>query len=333
MAVVLIEGFDHMQAARIVDKGWSTAASSMQTGVFSGQAARFASNTSSNKTLPSTYSTIWVGARLRFATSGTFNRLTLRNSTTATCRLTVDASNHLAVLNSGGTTIATGTTNVSSTSAWWYVEMKLVINGASGSIAVHLNGASEIGTTTGNFGSSNIDNINLNAGGTTGNTDFDDIYVLDGTGSAPRNDYLGDVRVETLYPNSDPGNNAQWTPNSGSVHYTRVNESSGTFPDGDTTYVSNAVAGQRDSYGVGSLSVSSGSVFGLQTNLYARKDDAGTRQIADVIRQGGTNYDGTAKALASTYAFYSEIHNQDPTATNWSISNVNANEYGEKTAG
>ena len=48
-------------------------------------------------------------------------------------------------------------------------------------------------------------------GATTANYDYDDLYICDGTTvpGEPVNDFLGDVRVDTLYPNGN-GNSSQW---------------------------------------------------------------------------------------------------------------------------
>jgi hypothetical protein len=138
---------------------------------------------------------------------------------------------------------------------------------------------------------------------------------------------MGDNRVETLYPVAD-GANTAWTPNSGTAHWSRVNE---TTPDDDTSYVSSSTPGDRDSYVYGSLSTLTGSVHGVQTNLRARKDDAAARQVADVIRIAGTNYDGTTTGgLTTSYLYYSQIHNQAPTGSDWTIAGVNTTEFGVK---
>ena len=88
--------------------------------------------------------------------------------------------------------------------------------------------------------------------------------------------------------------------------------------------------GDRDLYTAGALATSAGTVYAVQTNLYARKDDAGTRQVCKTIRQGGTNYDGSAKTLGSSYQVYSELDNLDPTGADWTIANVNGDQYGIK---
>ena len=236
----------------------------------------------------------------------------------------MDTSGHITVKNSGGTTIATGTTALSA-AGWAYIEFKLVINGASGSIEVHLNGVSEIGTTTGNFGSTGVDSVNLTIGGVAIQTDYDDMYACDTTGSAPNNTFLGDVRVTTEFPTSD-GAHTAWTATGGGSHYTQVSDAT---PDDDTTYVSDSTPNDIDTYGFGDID-GGATVYGVQVNLYARKDDAATRQVAPVIRQASTDYVGTTVTLTATYTYYSQVYNQDPTSTNWTPGNVNSDEYGVK---
>lgn len=327
MAVVLIEGFDHLLAANLTSKGWTVAPNSMQAGRFDGQCAR-ATSAAIPKALPSTYSTLFGGFAWRVQTvaSSAQDLFFVRDTAGGTnlMRIGYDATGKLSIRNSGGTVIATGTT-VLTTATWYYIEFKLVIAGASGTIEIHLNGASEITTTTGNFGSTNAGAIVLQAPGTSGNSDYDDLYILDTTGSAPQNTFLGDVRVETIYPTAD-GNHTQWTPNSGSTHYTQVDEAQA---DGDTSYVSDSTPGDLDTYAFGDIDTGA-TVFAVQRNIYARKDDANTRQIAPVTRQSGTDYVGTTVTLSSSYVTYSQLDNQDPTGSNWTPTTVNADEFGVK---
>jgi hypothetical protein len=80
------------------------------------------------------------------------------------------------------------------------------------------------------------------------------------------------------------------------------------------------------------LATATGTVFAVQTNLTSRKDDAGTRTIAPVVRIGSTNYDGTTTAaLGSSYADYTQLYDRlDPSGATWTISTVNAMETGVK---
>lgn len=329
MALVLMEGFDHLTAGQMTTKGWSNNPNSVVGGRFGGQAFRWSNNSSGNGThaLPASYSTLFMGCAVKMSSvAGAGDVFTIQAGSTLTCRLQITAAGILRVQNSGSTTVATGTTALNP-GTWYYVEVKVVIAGASGSVEVHLNGVSEIAATTGNFASTNVDTIGLNGArsGASNTVDFDDIYVLDTTGSAPRNTFLGDVRVATIYPSSD-GAHTAWTPDSGTAHFSRVNE---TTPDGDTSYVSDSTPGDIDSYGFGDID-GAATVYGVQTNLYARKDDAATRQIAPLTRQASTDYVGATVTLGSTYTTYSQLFNQDPVAADWTAGNVNADEFGVK---
>lgn len=341
----IIEGFDHKSTtAKFSAKGWTITPTgggsvSLIAGLLSlGQALRFtiaSSNSSAGtavKSLPAAYTGFVVGIAFRKSVnpaSATSDVLIMRAAATNTFRVGIDATGHIVVRNSGGTVVATGAT-VLNNNQRHFIEAKVVINGASGSVEVQLNGATEISVTTGNFGSTGVDNIVLNAPtGTTVLIDFDDVYVLD-TASSPNNTFTGDARVETSLPNAD-GAHSDFTPDSGSAHFSRVNEATGTFPDDDTSYVSDATVGHRDSYAFDNLPSLTGTVFGLQTVLYARKDDAALRQIAAVARPGSTDRDGATVTLSTTYADFTEIRETNPdTGLPWTISEINACEFGVK---
>ena len=208
-----------------------------------------------------------------------------------------------------------------------YAEVKCHVAGASGTIEVHLDGVVEIASTIGNFGSANIGAVGFWGG--TSPPQYCDIYVLD-TGGTVNNDFLGDCRIETLLPTAD-GANTAWAPSAAGSHFSKVDEASGTYPDGDTTYVSDGTPGDRDTYVMADLSSTGGLVFGVRTKIYARKDDAPTRQVARVFRQSGTNYDGTTQTLTTSYAPYSQIDEQDPsTGAQWTVAGVNSVEVGVK---
>lgn len=324
-AVLLMEGFDHMIASLVTAKGWSVNPSSMQTGRFAGQCARMGTTISTKAVTAS--ATLIAGFALRAsAWTSTTDMFFIRAGATNAVRFSLNGSNIIQIRNSGGTVVATGTTPLL-TNTWYYIEIKAFQSGASGTVEVKLNGVSEIASTTANIGSTNLDSVGII--GVSGNTtDFDDIYVVDTTGAAPRNTFLGDVRVVTVMPNAD-GAHAQWTPSSGANHFDRVNELTGTFPDGDTTYVSDSTPGHYDTFVVDDVDAGA-TVLAVQTNLYARKDDAATRQIAPVVRQSSTDHDGTTVTLGSTYQFQTQVWNQDGAGSDWTASSVNAAEFGVK---
>jgi len=98
-------------------------------------------------------------------------------------------------------------------------------------------------------------------------------------------------------------------------------------PDSDTTYVGDLTPNDLDSYATADVD-GGATVYAVQANLFAEKDDAATRQVAPLIRQAGTDYTGTTFTMASTYNFYSQIYNQDPTGSNWTPTVFNGDEFG-----
>jgi hypothetical protein len=359
LTVVLIEGFDHYntQAFLSQKKGWLPSAINggggsgtdigFNTGRLGGNAVQLlAGSNSSGHTntasvtapLPATYTTLICGFAfypnfnpVQTITDNIFQFQTAAGA--AVCTLQLDyGTSQLVVLNAAGTVVATAAVAIVNNN-WTYLELKVVVAGASGTVTLRQNGVvdANVNNLTANLGSTAVGRLQwvatLNQSGAGNAPLVDDIYALDTTGAAPRNDFLGDCRVETLYPRAD-GANLAWTPDSGTAHFSRVNEHP---PDGDTSYVADATAGDRDTYLFQPLSTVTGAVYGVQTNLYARKSDAATRQIAAVIRQAGTNHDGaTSPGLSTSYLFYSQLYNQDPTGSDWTIATVNADEYGVK---
>src|SRR5262249_39117493 len=117
-----------------------------------------------------------------------------------------------------------------------------------------------------------------------------------------------------------------WTPNGAANNWDCVDD---TATDDDSTYISDSTVGHIDTYATADVDAGA-TVYGVQVNLYARKDDAATRQIAPVIRQAGTNYVGNTATLGSTYSFYSQLYDQDPTAAAWTAATFNGDEFGVK---
>lgn len=354
MGLKLFEGFDHHStAAKLSTKGWTViltgTAPTVTSAPIAGRLGGFAWRITAGGVggpdalgrslvhLLTAATTQIAGVAYRASrlpTGSTADFLVLRVGATLTVRLGITTGGLLQVRNSAGTVLATGTTPVSGAN-WFYAEIKAFANGASGTIEVHLNGAAEIASTTVNIGSSSFDTLELRSvpsefGTAAWTTDWDDLYVCDTSGSAPNNTFLGDVRVSTLYATAD-GAHTDFTPDTGTAHFSRLNEASGTYPDDDTSYVSDATVGHRDSYVFGDLASAAGTVFGVQTNLYARKDDAAVRQLAAVARPVATDRDGATVTLSTSYVTYSEIRETNPdTGLPWTISEINASEFGVK---
>lgn len=246
--------------------------------------------------------------------------------------LHVRSGGYLTVLRStSNTEIARSAEPLLIEDAWKYIEMKVYISSTSGTVDVRVDGQDVINLSGINTNPLGItDQTATTTGFGTGWVDADgqgltDYYVCDGQGSL-NNDFLGDVEVQTLYPNA-AGNNSQWTPLSGD-NYTNVDES---VSDNDTSYVYASSAGTIDTYEYDSMTAVSGVVHGIQHNIWARKAMSGSVSVAPVTRPNATDYTGESQTVASTYADLMVIEETNPdTGLTWTISEVNAAQFGQK---
>ncbi len=322
MAVILVEGFDHYSDVNAADKFWTGNIFGMDAGrgFYGGQSIIVIDANEVRKQLPASYSPVIFGAAIKVSdtVSGAF--MSMRGGGAISASLQVSGAQRLQLLDSTGTAVGTGTTIVP-INRWFYVELKL--NRSGGHAEAHLNGAAEIASSAGTFGSSDIDVIEFSNHSLSGTTTVDDVIVLDTTGSSPQNDYIGDIAVETLYPVAD-GSYTAWTPKTGTDHYKMVNEH---LIDGDTTYVRDATPTDKDTY---LMDTFAGQIYAAQLNVGARKGEAALRQLKPLIRQGGVDYLGSLGSLSLDYIFYSWLLQNDPSGSPWLAATINADEFGQE---
>jgi hypothetical protein len=104
----------------------------------------------------------------------------------------------------------------------------------------------------------------------------------------------------------------------------------GTRPNGDNVYISDSTAGNITDYAHQSI-VLSGVIVGLFRLSYMRKDDAGSRSVAQICLSGSATALTTPESLANTYQYWIQILEADPnTLTGWTVSGFNAATFGVK---
>lgn len=223
-------------------------------------------------------------------------------------------------------TILATSVNALQLNTWYYIECKVTIGDAGvGNYEVRVNGTSEgwfpsTAADTKETANASANVIKFSHGG---DGYFDDIYIADGTAGV--NDFLGDVKVTTLFPTSD-GNATTFTPSTGSDNYAMVDEAS---LDSDTTYNASSTADQIDTFGLTDSTATS--ILGVQEFIVARKDDAGARTIATVCRSNGTDNVGATESPGTTYVVYRTIREVDPnTSAAWTVNGLNSAEFGYK---
>ena len=242
--------------------------------------------------------------------------------TTAQLNLATNANGSMSIRR-GGTTLATTVAGLVS-SGWNYIEFHAKVDPTSGIAELKVNGqvAATFSGNTKNGGTSN----NIDAIQATNSASvvwyMDDFYLLDGTGSAPYNTYLGDVRINTLSPNG-AGSSTGFSPSSG-ANYTTVDE----IPANSSDFVAASASGTRDTYAMQDIT-GSYNVLAVQNNIIAKRGDAGGTAIKSAIKSGASVFYGANNNLTASDVTYSDLRTVDPnTSSNWTVSSVNALEAG-----
>lgn len=331
MALKWYEGFEIAQTA-----GYSARKYAAFLGSITAPAGRLfgTSATMSNyATTPSlgSQNTWIIGFGAFIASTSGAPRFTVMRGATEQCHLEVAASGsgYVWVLKRGATTIGTSAV-VHAFSAWCYVELKVTARtGTNGAYELRVDEEVELGPTASvNLAGSGSDGADVFQFGTTSNTHrWDDIYICDDQG-ANNNDFLGDSAIRGILPNGD-GATTQWTPSTGSTHYTLVDDLASAVNDAD--YNSTGTNGQLDLYAYENVSgLINGTIRGIMVTTDMRMQTSGTSTVKVVIRQGGVNYDqATHTVNGTTVVGHTQVIELSPDdSAAWEVADIDAMQVG-----
>lgn len=339
MTLLFADGFDHY-ATTDVTKKWNLVYNTTNPAITSsvgrrGSGAYVATSFHGTvKTLPSSSATMILGIAFKPSAFQGYTIFSFAEGSTLHLSVVLETSGKISIKRGiyNGTNLATSATTLS-TGTWYYLELKATINDTTGATELRINGVADANLT--------LTGVDTRNGGTSGVVDtiaigqytsgigsfgsYDDLYVCDSSGST-NNNFLGDVRIDTLLPTGD-GNYTQFTPSTGSSHYALVDESTPNTTD----YNSDATSGDRDSYTFPDLTaLVSQTVYAVQINAAALKSDSGSRSLGTMSRLSGTDKDGSGAALGTSQVYVREIQETDPASAAWTEANVNAAEFGVK---
>ena len=209
---------------------------------------------------------------------------------------------------------------------WYYLEVKINIADSGGLFEARVN-EQVWATYTGDTKQTSVAGASrVIFYGRAADNAIDDLYICDGTGSS-NNDYLGDCRVDTIYPNGT-GAHSSFTPQGSGTNWENVDE---TLMDEDSSYNHSNTIGHKDSFAFTNLPAITGTIFGVQACIGARKDDAGVRVVRPLTRIDGTDYEGGDQYLASSFLFARNIWEQNPdTSSAWVQADIDDAEFGYK---
>jgi len=213
----------------------------------------------------------------------------------------------------------------------YYLEFKVKIDNAVGTVDLRINGVSVLSLTGLDTQGSSAAVTSFWMGSESGNGnqefDIDDLYVFD-SAAGDVTTFIGPVRVEWLKPDDVGSYITDFSLVGAATQWQAVRDAAG--PDGDTSYVQSATVNHKHSSNFEGTGLPSGSIFGVQVNLIARVTDAGVRGIKPLIVQGA-DFLGTEQFPGVSYRDLHEVFEHDPaTGVAWIISGVASAEFGAK---
>jgi hypothetical protein len=349
MAAIFWESFDGYATAQLTQGRWNslfatsgvpTPLVSAGTGRYGTQSLRLQYGSTTDhaiylrKTLPASQ-TCLVGWAFRTGSMHVKDILALREGGTTQVDVVLRGDGTLQVTRNGtvlGTTSPGATTITADT--YFYLELRAVIHSSTGSVQLRINGQTLLSVSGVNTqATSNAFASELQLGnarvlasyaGVALPVDYDDLYVLDGTGAAPHNALLGDCRVVALVPIGQEL--VEFTPTT-APNWDCVNE----IPPSSADYNEAQAVGGRDRFQYQALpALVNPVIYGVQVSLYCTNPDTGPRLVAAHCLSGGTEMDGTAQPLPGTYNYLQDRFARDPAGALWTPGSVAAGRFGYK---
>jgi hypothetical protein len=347
MAVLFLEGFDMYNGLGTnigLSSKWAIpggSGQSMVTGRFGGQAWRLQpaiAQAIQRQFSASGLTTVTIGGAFRVTNlfpgspSARSHVCFMSGTTGFQCGIIFDTGGSISALrissDTGSTTLGTTAAGVMAANVWHYIEVEIVVSTTVGRITIYVDSVQKLnltGQNTANLGvGTTVDSIRFastNGGnGNAGFVDYDDIYILDAATK------IGERRVETLRPNADVGGSLNWTPDTGTVHFSRVNATVAQ----STTFVSASAVGNLDLYDIADLSSTPATIDAVQYNVFAMKTDAAARSIATIGDLAGVQQQSPDISLPSSVGKFEYLALTKPGGGAWTATDINALRIGPK---
>lgn len=256
--------------------------------------------------------------------AGTYTLVSVMEGAAAHVTLKYDAETRTLRLYRGTSTlIGTGTVVLPEPDeaylSWRYIELKVTV-GDAGSAEVRVDNTVDISlpsTDTRNGGTGQPDAVQLGSAGSSSQTFcYDDMYVLDGTGT--KSSYLGKYTTISPVTITGDGSFVDWTP-SADTNSACVDEAD---ENADSDYVESDTRGNLDTYTTTTTIGTPTAIHAVKISSVA-KSDGPPLDLRNALIHGGVEYLGDTHTVSSVYATYSDTFEANPaTLTNWTTFDV-----------
>jgi hypothetical protein len=282
--------------------------------------------------VPNTAGPYTIGFRMVVTNTMSHQALVIFQDATSGAQVTistnVDGTFRAELGGFGGTLIGDSTAGIAiAQNVWNYIECLTSVSATVGIVTIMLNGV-QIFTFTGNTKAQATAIIGFIKLGTNSNTYIQDVYVLDSTGTY-NNTFLGDCRI-SAYNAAGVGTAGinQYTANGAATVWQCTKDAT---PDDDATYASDNTPGDRMSVTAATTALTGGFAAVVHVSR-VRKDDAGTRTVAQTITSGGVDAVASNVNPGTSYAYHLQISEVDPnTSVPWLQAGFNAVQMGLET--
>ncbi len=232
-------------------------------------------------------------------------------------------------INTSGGVLASGS-RLMTNDTWYILEMYLKIDDTVGRFVLKINGITDIDFTGDTKPSSYTSFNRLIFYGGANFVGFPTLYIddiaINDTNGTEDNSWCGDGRVERLFPNAD-GDMLEWTPSSGSVHYTMVDE---VPEDEDSTFVYTSASMKQDMYQLSTYTPTNKSIRRVWAEARAKDFSSQGKSIKIGVKTGSSvNLSASATVLESEpYGrIYGDVYTAGSSGSGWTSDELNVLQF------
>lgn len=208
-------------------------------------------------------------------------------------------------------TIIAASDPVLNAASWDHVEIKAIFDTVVGEVEIRVNGLAVITMTDLNLGAVGASQVvfgkYVSTSGTYGIFYVDDVFAWDDNGTL-NNDFIGPMRVETIFPVADTAA-TDWVRNTGASDFAALDD---VPPDADTTYLAGAGLGDISEFVLDTLPPETALIAGVFIPIMAKLEAAGLGNVQVSLVSGADVSAGPDQVLTTAYAYWDSIHETDP---------------------